>query len=165
MTIVQHITYWIAHYGGLSFFPLMYVNALGLPLVPAGSLLFAGSVLADKGKIDFNTMLLAAFAGTFLGGQTAWYIGHWGGQKLVARLAHFLYLDRQKFAGFAAMTATKGVYFVVIARFIPLAREFNGLICGSLGMSFGRYLTGNFIGALLWVLCWGALPDIFGHIL
>jgi len=165
MSIAQHITGWIAHYGGLSFFPLLYINALGVPFIPAESLLFAGSVLADKGKIDFDTMLLAAFAGTFLGSQTGWYIGRCGGQKLVARLARFFRFDAQKLARFEAMVEKRGVYFVAIARFIPLARELNGLICGSLGMSGRHYLAGNLAGACLWILCWGVLPDMFGHIL
>lgn len=164
MDILHSHSEWISHYGGPAFFPLMFINGVGMPLIPADALLFAGAVLADKGEINLAAMLLASFSGSLLGSMTGYFIGRWGGAKLVGRIIALFHIDPRKFAKFQVLVRDKGLYFVIIARFLPVAREINGLLSGSLGMGFGRYMIGNCIGAFLWVLVWGALPYFFGHI-
>jgi len=71
-------------------------------------------------------------------------------------------IDKAKFSRFEQAVQKHGFYFIIIARFIPVARELNGLISGSLGMSFGRYMAGNIIGAALWIAVWVCLPYYLG---
>jgi len=161
-TILPHLTDWAAHYGGMAFFPFMYINSVGVPLIPAETLLLAGAVLAAKGKISFAAMIVCAYLGSVLGSLTSYFIGRLGGEKLVGRIIALFRLDAAKFTRFQAQVQKHGFWFIIVARFIPVARELNGLIGGSLGMSFSRYMAGNIIGAFFWLLAWVALPYFLG---
>jgi membrane protein DedA with SNARE-associated domain len=43
---------------------------------------------------------------------------------------------------------------VTFARFFNVLRQLNGIVAGTLGMSWWRFLVCNAIGAALWVLTW-----------
>ena len=45
-----------------------------------------------------------------------------------------------------------GIVAVIFGRFVPLIRTFVPLISGSAGFKFSRFVVGNFLGTLLWVL-------------
>jgi membrane protein DedA with SNARE-associated domain len=51
---------------------------------------------------------------------------------------------------------------IIIARFVVLARQLNGVAAGSLGMHWARFLTFNCIGAALWVGFWSTLAFWLG---
>jgi membrane protein DedA with SNARE-associated domain len=41
------------------------------------------------------------------------------------------------------------------SRFFAVLRQLNGIVAGSVGMAWGRFLTYNAVGAALWVSAWG----------
>ena len=43
---------------------------------------------------------------------------------------------------------------VLFARFFSILRQLNGIVAGTLGMSWWRFLLFNAIGAALWVAVW-----------
>jgi membrane protein DedA with SNARE-associated domain len=42
----------------------------------------------------------------------------------------------------------------MFARFFNVLRQLNGIVAGTLGMSWWRFLVCNAVGAALWVLIW-----------
>jgi len=52
---------------------------------------------------------------------------------------------------------------VVAARFVVVLRQLNGLVAGSTGMHWVRFLAANLVGAALWVGFWSTLAYQFGH--
>jgi membrane protein DedA with SNARE-associated domain len=52
---------------------------------------------------------------------------------------------------------------VVVARFVVLLRQLNGLVAGTTGMRWTSFLAANVVGAALWVGCWTTLAYRFGH--
>jgi membrane protein DedA with SNARE-associated domain len=44
---------------------------------------------------------------------------------------------------------------VLVARFFAIARQLNGIVAGTVGMNWWRFLAYNGIGAALWVGAWG----------
>ena len=44
---------------------------------------------------------------------------------------------------------------VLVARFFALLRQLNGIVAGTVGMVWWRFLSYNAVGAALWVSAWG----------
>src|SRR5262245_8349364 len=58
-----------------------------------------------------------------------------------------LRLDRRAVCALRRLT-------VMFARFFNILRQLNGIVAGTLGMSWWRFLVCNAVGAALWVLIW-----------
>jgi membrane protein DedA with SNARE-associated domain len=50
---------------------------------------------------------------------------------------------------------------VLTARFIVVLRQLNGLIAGSDGMPWHRFVVANALGAMLWAGLWSFGPYFF----
>lgn len=133
------------------------------PFLPGDSLLFAVGALAARGALD---PLIAAgvLAAAAIGGDT---VNYWIGQAVGPRVFHqersrFFrreYLDRTH-----AFFERYGNSTIVLARFVPVVRTFAPFVAGIGRMSYGRFLTYNVAGGLIWVglfVCGGFL---FGNI-
>ena len=59
------------------------------------------------------------------------------------------------------MPATVAVT-VIFARFVNVLRQLNGVVAGTLGMHWLKFLAYNAIGAALWVSFWVLVPYYFG---
>jgi membrane protein DedA with SNARE-associated domain len=55
-----------------------------------------------------------------------------------------------------------GGKIIIVARFIEGLRQANGIIAGTSGMRWLRFLIFNAIGAALWVLVWTSLGYLSG---
>ena len=53
------------------------------------------------------------------------------------------------------MFSRYGPIAVAFARFFDILRQLNGLVAGSVGMPWPRFLLFNMIGGFLWVGVWG----------
>ncbi|MFN3349171.1 DedA family protein, partial [Pseudorhodoplanes sp.] len=54
-----------------------------------------------------------------------------------------------------------GLWIVFIARFIPLMRQINGLLAGSLAVPWHRFLMAQSAGALVWTSLYTLGPYFF----
>ena len=52
---------------------------------------------------------------------------------------------------------------VVVARFVVVLRQLNGIVAGTTGMPWPIFLAANATGAALWVGVWTTLAYRFGH--
>ena len=52
---------------------------------------------------------------------------------------------------------------VIVARFVVLLRQLNGLVAGSTQMNWAKFLMANMIGAALWVGFWSTLAYQLGR--
>ena len=51
----------------------------------------------------------------------------------------------------------------MVARFVPLMRQINGLLAGSLAMPFPRFLMAQSAGAFLWTSLYTLGPYFFSE--
>lgn len=155
--VEQYIEHWISQYGAFAYFFILYFESFGAP-VPGESGLIAGSLMAAAGKLELLPMLISAFLGSVLGDCTGYAIGHFGGKKLLLRYGHLVKLTPERLEKFENMLDRRGFFFVATARFVVVLRQLNGLIAGSGGMAFPKFLVANIIGAATWTLVWGGGP-------
>lgn len=133
-----------------------------MPLLPGDSLLFAAGTFAALGDLNpwFLTALLIAAA--ILGDTVNYWIGKRIGPRAFTGDIRFLkreYLDRTR--GFYAKHGGKTI---ILARFIPIVRTFAPFVAGVGEMQYGRFLTYNVVGGVVWVSLFVWTGYLFGNI-
>lgn len=138
------------------------------PWLPGESLIFVASSLAalNTNSIKISVLITGFFTAAFIGDIVNYTIGTrlikcpWLRKKVMGpnwQMAHDFF-ERH------------GIMAVIFGRFVPLIRTFVPLISGSAGFKFSRFVVGNFLGTLLWVLLaalagyyLGTIPFVKAH--
>ena len=143
----------IAAYGAWALLIILYFESFGVPL-PGESALIAAALLATRGYLEVEHVFLAAWTGAVLGDSTGYLIGRFGGRRLLRRFGPSVKLTPERLTHLETMAQTRGFLMVLTARFIVVLRQLNGLIAGSVGMPWGRFVVANALGAALWAGLW-----------
>lgn len=141
---------WLDQYGYFAVFGGVFVEGFGLP-APGETLIIAAALLAERGEMQLPVLLLTAWLAAVLGDNLGYAIGRWGGRSLLLKVGvkptHLAHVER--------FFTRYGGGMVVTARFFEILRQLNGIVAGSMGMPWWRFLSYNALGAALWVGFWG----------
>jgi len=166
MTEIEHLLGSLAplvrDYGAVVVMIVLMFESLGMPL-PGESLLIFASVLAGRGNISLLSLLLLAWAGAVLGDNIGYAIGRRLGRNLVLRYGGKIGLNADRLSKIEALFARYGPVTVGIARFFNVLRQLNGVVAGTLGMDWRRFLIFNALGGALWVLAWSVTGFYLGE--
>jgi len=152
---------WIHHYGVAAVFVILTLESFGVPL-PGESLLVVAAVLAERGDISFASLVLSAWAGSVIGDNIGYLIGKLLGRKLLLRYGGKIGLDAGRLGKVEVVFARYGPAAVGFARFVNVLRQLNGVVAGTLGMDWRRFLVFNALGGGLWVLTWSTVGFYLG---
>jgi membrane protein DedA with SNARE-associated domain len=141
-------------YGYLAVFFLIMVEDFGIPS-PGEITLISVSIIASQGGLNIALVLFLAWCGAVIGDNIGFGIGHFGGGRLLIRYGNRFGLTQKRFESASIFFNRYGGGFVLIARFIEVARQLNGIIAGSAGMKWWKFILYNSAGAALWVFFWG----------
>lgn len=147
---------YLSHYGYWAVFGALLLENFGMPL-PGETLLIAGALLASHGKMDIVSLLLTACLAAITGDNIGYAIGRFGGRRLVFRYGRYLFITEERLNKAERFFRRYGGAVVVMARFLALLRQLNGIVAGTAKMSWRRFLAYNMLGAALWVGFWGML--------
>lgn len=163
-------TYGVWTYALLFLVIFMETGLVVTPFLPGDSLLFAAGTfaspaLAQPGQAPpMNVWLLwfLLMGAAVLGDTANYWIGHYIGPRAFSGEVRFLkkeYLDRTH-----EFYEKHGGKTIVLARFIPIIRTFAPFVAGVGAMNYGRFLSYNVIGGILWVtiFTWGGY--FFGNL-
>ncbi|RST29399.1 DedA family protein [Sphingomonas ginkgonis] len=155
----------LLHQFGLAgLFLAIFGESFGIPL-PGESLLIGAAGLASKGQLPIVAVFVVAAVAACLGDNVGFAIGHFGGPRLVNRLAARLGIAQDRIDHVHERVRRHGAPIVVIARFIPLLRQLNGISAGAAGMDWRYFTAANAVGALLWAGVWSFGTYWFGRFL
>ena len=96
-----------------------------------------------------------------LGDTVNYWIGRYSGEGLARRYPRLVrqqYLDRTH-----AFFERYGGKTIIIARFVPIIRTFAPFVAGAGSMSYGRFMSYNVIGGILWVVLCTMAGYLFGN--
>jgi membrane protein DedA with SNARE-associated domain len=120
-----------------------------VPVFPGESAVVAAAVLAADGELMVWLVLLAAFAGAFVGDLAMYGIGRWAGTRLVRRYAsEGARAERVRWA--EGLLERRGVALIVAAQFVPGGRNVIMLAAGTLHYPLRRFVAAEALGAALW---------------
>jgi membrane protein DedA with SNARE-associated domain len=126
-------------------------------------MLIAASLYAGAGHLNVWVVGLVGFVFAVLGDNVGYLIGRKGGIKLVHRFGKYFFITPERFAKAHDFFLRRGGWVVTIARFVEGLRQLNGVIAGTVGMPWRRFLVFNMLGAALWVGCWTSLGYLAGN--
>jgi membrane protein DedA with SNARE-associated domain len=164
---INSLVHYLEAYGLIAVGLLIFLEDFGVP-VPGETVLIATSVTASQGKINILLVALVAFVAAVAGDNIGWIIGHYGGRRLLYAVScrltiggHYL-LGPSKVREGERFFQKHGRWIIVIARFLDVLRQLNGIIAGSLDIPWRTFFVYNMIGAALWVGTWASVGYFAG---
>ena len=150
------------HFGYWAVLLLVMVEDFGVP-VPGETILIAASVYAGTGRLNVVAVGVVGFAAAVIGDNIGFTIGHFGGRALVLRWGRYVGLTEARLDKAADLFARQGALIITFARFIEGLRQANGIVAGTTGMRWLRFLAFNALGAALWVGTWVSVGYLAGN--
>ena len=160
--LVAGLEGFVHHYGAFAVMPILAIEAVGAP-VPGESLLIFASVLAGRGEMSLPSLLIFAWVGSVLGDNLGYLIGRKLGRGTILRYGAKVGLTDGRFNGIERVYARYGSATVLFARFFSILRQLDGIVAGTLGMSWWRFVLLDAVGTALWVTVWVFAPAYFSE--
>ncbi len=148
-------------YGYLAVAGLVLLEDFGVP-VPGETVLILGAVYAGAGRLNIFLVALLGFVGAVAGDNIGFAIGHFGGRRLVERFGRYIFLTPERLDKTTSFFERHGGKIIVIARFVEGLRQANGIIAGTTGMHWAKFVVFNMLGAALWVAVWTSIGYFSG---
>jgi membrane-associated protein len=149
-----HLRQVIAQYGTWTYFILLVIvfcetGLVVTPFLPGDSLLFAAGTFAALGALDLRVLVPLLIAAAVVGDTVNYWVGAWIGPR--AFEGNFRFLRKEHLDRTRAFYERHGGKTIILARFVPIVRTFAPFVAGVGTMSYGRFITYNVVGAVLWV--------------
>jgi membrane-associated protein len=121
------------------------------PFLPGDSLLFAAGALAALPGTPLSVwvLFLLLSVAAILGDTVNYWIGHKVGPRAFEGKIKFL--NPNHLARTHEFYEKYGGKTIIIARFVPIVRTFAPFVAGVGSMSYGKFITYNVVGGILWV--------------
>ncbi|MFA6524834.1 MAG: DedA family protein [Patescibacteria group bacterium] len=128
---------------------LMALESMIFPLPSELVMPFAG-FLAEEGKMNIGLIILFSSMGSLLGSVISYYLGYYGGNKLVLKLGKYLLLDVADLEKAEKWFQKSGSKTIFICRFVPVIRHLISIPAGIGKMNFKKFCLYTVIGATMW---------------
>jgi membrane-associated protein len=161
----EHLANVINQYGAWTYgilFAVIFLETgvVVTPFLPGDSLLFAAGTFAALGTMNVYLLAGLLIAAAILGDSVNYSIGHYLGERAYKiKWIKKEYLDRTH-----AFFEKHGGKTIFLARFVPIVRTFAPFVAGIGRMSYGYFITYNFVGGIVWVLLFTFAGYFFGNI-
>ena len=130
-------------------FVLMVMESMIIPIPSEAVLPFAG-FLVQTGKFNFWLVLFFASLGSLTGSLISYYMGLYGGDKLVKKWGKYVFLDEADLIKTENWFKKRGEVTIFIARFVPVVRHLISIPAGVGRMDLKKFIFYSVVGATLW---------------
>ncbi len=134
-----------------------WVLFIGTFLEGEAILIIAG-FLAFQGYLSIGGVILTSWAGSFLGDQCYFYLGHYKGKALLRRFHSIA----KKFREALRLIQKYGMFVAFISRYTYGFRIILPVILGVTGLDPGRFLWINLVSACSWAIVFSLGGYLFG---
>ena len=131
-----------------------------MPFLPGDSLLFAAGTFAALDALNIYYLIGLLMFAAILGDTVNYSIGHYLGE----RAYNIKWIKKEYFDKTHAFFEKHGGKTIFLARFVPIVRTFAPFVAGIGKMSYGYFITYNFVGGITWVLLFTLAGYFFGNI-
>jgi membrane protein DedA with SNARE-associated domain len=149
-------------YGYLAVAGFVALEDFGVP-VPGETVLILGAVYAGTGRLSLPIVVIVGFLAAVTGDNIGFAIGHFGGRRLIDRYGRYVLLTPARVKKATDLFDRHGGKVIAVARFIEGLRQANGIIAGTAGIHWTRFIVFNAIGAAAWVAVWVSVGYFSGN--
>jgi membrane protein DedA with SNARE-associated domain len=125
--------------------------------VPGQTMLIVAAVYAGTGRMNVLGVALVGWAAATVAAEAAYSLGRWQGTSLVHRYGRYVFLTEARYARAEEYYRRRGEWIVLVARFVDVLRQTNGVLAGVNHLPRHRFSTANAVGAAAWTAVWTAL--------
>jgi membrane protein DedA with SNARE-associated domain len=152
------------HYGYWAIAALLLLENIGIPVIPGELALIAGAIFAGTGQAGLNIVGvgIVAVVAAVAGAEIGYLIGRFAGRELVLHQGKYILIKPHHLERAEATAQRYGGIVVVVARFIVVLRELNGIVGGISQMRWATFAFFNVVGACAWVATWLTIGDVAG---
>ncbi len=133
-----------------------------VPFLPGDSLLFAVGAFAALGSLNIFILIVLLIVAAVIGDTVNYWIGRFFGEKIVANPR--IPINQSHIDQTEKFFQKHGGKTIILARFVPIVRTFAPFVAGAGQMSYGKFISYNIIGGILWVLIATLSGYFFGNI-
>ena len=152
---------YVERYGYWAVAGAVLPEGFGIPM-PGETVLVGAAVLVARGDLSPAGVIGSAFTAAVIGNTLGYLLGYFGGRPAILRYGHRLFITPRRLAKTEAFFQRYGRLLVLVARFLDVFRQLNGIVAGLVHMPFGRFQAYNIAGAALWVGTWSAFAYALG---
>src|SRR5438093_2349728 len=152
----------LVRHGVAVLFAAVFVEQMGVPL-PAAPWLLAAGALAGTGKMNWLVALSAAAVGSVLADLIWFYLGRYGGQRMLNLLCRISLEPDSCVRRTQDLFTRYGMRGVIVAKFIPGLSTLAPPLAGSSGVGAPRFFFFDGLGSLLYAGCFIVLGVLFSH--
>ena len=144
------ITHFLHSYGYLAVFLFVALESMGSPL-PGETVVIAAALYAGSThRINIGLIALAAAIAAIAGDNGGYWLGQYGGWRLVRRYGHWVRLDARKLSVGRYLFACHGGKIVFLGRLITSLRPYAAFFAGLNAMRRSRFLAFDAAAGVLW---------------
>lgn len=141
----------IQTFGYLGLFIIIFAESgvlLGF-FLPGDSLLFTAGFLASQGWLRIEIITPLVFIAAFGGDSFGYYLGKKLGPKIFSQ-PKARFFNPENVRRTKEFFTAHGNKTIFLARFIPIIRTFAPMMAGVGDMKYAKFVSYNFLGALIW---------------
>ncbi len=139
----------ITQMGYAGVFILMVLESMIFPMPSELVMPFAGFA-ASRGELSMLFVIIASTLGSLVGSLLSYYIGYFGGNRLVTRFGKYLLLDEEDLRKTEQWFMKRGEITILIGRLIPVVRHLISIPAGIGKMDLLKFSAYTVIGATAW---------------
>jgi membrane-associated protein len=123
-----------------------------MPFLPGDSLLFTAGLFAASGDLSLTILLSSLVFAAILGDNINYWVGRKVGLSVFnwkirgRQLVKSSYLEKTE-----AFFEKRGVFAIIMARFVPIVRTFTPFAAGVGKMNYRKFLMFDILGGFLWI--------------
>ena len=152
----------VAHVGYPLLFALIAIETMGIP-VPGEAALLAAAVLASRGELDIEVVIVLAATAAILGDNIGYLIGRHGGRRLLSRPGRFETQRRKVLEYGEPFFARHGSKAVFFGRWMAWLRIWSAWLAGINRMRWPSFVFWNAAGGIAWAVSVGLVAYYLGE--
>src|SRR5436190_11825606 len=152
----------LVRHGAAVLFAAVFVEQMGVPL-PAAPWLLAAGALAATGRISWFVGLSAATVGSLLADLIWFYLGRYGGQRMLNLLCRISLEPDSCVRRTQDLFTRYGMRGVVAAKFVPGLSTLAPPLAGNSGVSAPRFFFFDGLGSVLYAGFFILVGVLFSH--